>query len=130
MQNQLKGGEILTEIMKQEKDSPIRMEAQVLIFYAYTKKFLHELTIPEVNVLQVKIFDFINARHPEAMVKLREKKDYDDEMAKAFDADIKVYVEEVIKARPKEDDEETEGGSVGVDMLDKATSKKAEPAKK
>lgn len=131
MQNQLKGGEILTEIMKQEKDSPIRMEAQVLIFYAYTKKFMHELTIPEVNVFQVKIFDFVNARHPEAMVKLREKKDYDDEMAKLFDEDIKAYIAEVMKVRPKEEDAETEGAStVGVDMLDKATSKKAEPAKK
>ena len=126
MQAQLKGGEILTDILKQDKDSPARAEAQVIILYAYTKKYLHELTLEEVKDFQNKIFDYLNKRHPDTMVKLREKRDYDDEMAKVFDIVIKEYIEEVKKVRPIEEDDEVEGGSanVGVDTLDKATTKK------
>ncbi len=125
MQAQLKGGEILTEILKQDKDSPCRSESQVLILYAYTKKYLHELTMDEVKNFQNNIFEYVNKRHPEAMSKMREKKDYDDDLAKIFDKVIKEYVEEVKQARPKEEAEEVEGESnVGVDTLDKATSKK------
>ena len=62
---------------------------------AFTKKVMHELTIDEVKIFQKNIFDFVNKRHPEVMVKLREKKDYDDEMAKIFDQDLKAYVDEI-----------------------------------
>ena len=41
MQAQLKGGEILTDILKQDKDSPARAEAQGIILYSYTKKYFH-----------------------------------------------------------------------------------------
>src|SRR3989338_299571 len=38
---QLKGGEILSEILKQEKDAPVSLEAQTFIFYALKKKVLY-----------------------------------------------------------------------------------------
>jgi len=131
MQTQLKAGEILTEILKQDRDQPVRLEAQVLILYAYTKKMLHELTVEEVRTFQTEIFDFVNKRNPELMKTLREKRDYDDEMAKVFDQIIKEYLEEVKIRRPKEE-VDVEGGTesnVGVDALDKATTKKKEEAK-
>ncbi len=131
VQNQMKGGEILTELLKQDKNMPIPMEAQVLIFYAYTKKFLHEMTIEEVKVFQTQIYDYCKKHQPEVLKKLREKKDYDDEMAKIFDVVLKEYIEDVKKMRPKEDVEEDEQQTnVGTDVLDKATSKKPEAAKK
>jgi F-type H+-transporting ATPase subunit alpha len=126
MQQQLKGGEILTELLKQDKDSPVRMEQQVLILYSYNKKILHELTLEEVNKFQIEIYEFVNKRMPDLMTKLREKKDYDDEMATHFDKIITEYVEGVKKNRPKEEDDIESDSNVGVDMLDKATTKKKE----
>jgi len=126
MQAQLKGGEILTEIMKQDKDSPVRMEAQVLIFYSYSKKYMHELTIDECKVFMNAIFDFFDKRRPEVMVDLRKKRDIDDEMTKVFDEIVLEYVEEVKQDRPDEDLDVEEEANVGTDMLDKATSKKKE----
>lgn len=130
MQAQLKGGEILTEILKQDKDHPLRMEALTLILYAYSRKLLHEITIEEVKDFQLKIFDYFNARHPDILAKLREKKDFDEEMAKVFDKVLGEYMEEIKKARPVEEEGEVEGSGVGVDVLDQATSKKPAGAKK
>ncbi|MFA5088368.1 MAG: F0F1 ATP synthase subunit alpha [Candidatus Omnitrophota bacterium] len=125
MQAQLKGGEILTELIKQYKDSPVRMEAQVLILYGYSKKLLLEMTIDEINIFQNKIYEFAFKRNPEVFTKLREKKDFDDEMAKVFEEIIRAYIEEVKKLRPIEEvDMEGEQSNVGVDVLDKATAKK------
>jgi len=73
----------------------------------------------------VKIYDFVHERKPEILVKLRKEQDYDDEMAAVFDEVIKEYIDEVKATRPDEDlDLDEEESNVGVDVLDKATTKK------
>src|SRR3989338_9025414 len=64
---QLKGGEILSEIMKQDKDSPVPLEAQCFIWYAVKKKLLFELTIPEVNAFQQEIFEYAKKKNPDLL---------------------------------------------------------------
>lgn len=127
-QQQLKGGEILSEILKQEKDRPVPSEAEVLIFYALKKKILYELTIPEVKVFQEEIFDFVKNRKPDLLRIIRERKKMDDEIQKGMDEILDVYLKEVIAKRPKEEEEEEEVG-VGVDALDTATTKKPQEKK-
>ncbi len=123
-QQQMKSGEILSELMKQDKDSPMRLEALVLILYAYKKKVIFELTIDEVNTFQVEILDFAEKKNSAVIEKLREKHDVDDEIAKGMDAILEAYVKQVVKNRPEEEGEELEEESnVGVDALDQATSK-------
>jgi len=133
-ENQMKSGEILTELLKQGPDSPVPMEALVLILYAYNKKMLHELTVEEVNKFQAEAYHYCRKKNDEVFVKLREKRDADDEMKKEFDKLIAEYIKlEIISKRPKEDlddDEDGAAANVGVDVLDKATSKKKEEAKK
>ena len=130
----MKSGEILTELLKQGPDSPVPMEALVLILYAYNKKMLHELTVEEVNKFQAEAYHYCRKKNDEVFVKLREKRDADDEMKKEFDKLIAEYIKlEIISKRPKEDlddDEDGAAANVGVDVLDKATSKKKEEAKK
>ena len=125
-QQQLKGGEILSEILKQDKDSPVPPEAQVFIFYALKKKILYELTIEEVNKFQLEIFGYAQKRNPEFLKTLREKKSLDDPMTKIVDDILMEYVQEVQAKRPKEKEEVEEQDNVGADVLDTATSKKTE----
>jgi F-type H+-transporting ATPase subunit alpha len=122
-ENQLKSGGILTDILKQERDNPVKSETLVVILYAYSKKYLHELSLEEVNVFQKEIYEYFNKRQPEMLQKLREKRALDEDMMKIIDAVMTEYVKEVAVKRPKED-AETEDSQVGVDTLDKATSKK------
>lgn len=128
-QQQLKGGEILGEIMKQDKDSPIQLEAQCLIFYALKKKVLYELTIEEVKVFQQEILEFARKHNPNLVKILRERKKLDDEISKGMDEVLALYLKEAEAKRPKEKDEDEEASNVGVDALDTATTKKPEEAK-
>ncbi|MDZ4241450.1 MAG: F0F1 ATP synthase subunit alpha [Candidatus Omnitrophota bacterium] len=129
-ENQMKTGAILTELLKQDRDKPIAMEALTIILYAYNKKVLHELTIEEVNIFQDAALGYFEKRKPELIKRMREKRDLDDEMKKVIDEVLAVYVKEVKDKRPKEEDEVEGGGdsAVGVDVLDQATSKKKEGA--
>ena len=128
-QQQLKGGEILSEIMKQDKDSPIPLESQVFIFYALKKKVLYEMTIPEVKVFQQEILDFARKKNPVLVRVIREKKKLDDEMSKGIDEVLAAYLKEVETRRPKEEEDEEQESNVGVDTLDAATTKKPQEAK-
>lgn len=133
VEKQMKNGEILTEILKQGPNDPVPMEALTIILYSYTKQLLHELTIPETTVFQTEVFEWMNKKDPEFMRKLREKRDLDDEMKLKLDQCLAEYMQGIISKRPKgEEDEEKDGeeANVGVDMLDKATTKKKEEAKK
>ncbi len=123
-ENQLQSGEILTEILKQGPAQPVASEALVIILYAYNKKILHEMTIPEVNIFQQDAYELFKKKHPDFLTALRQKRDLDDAMKKLLDEELALYLKEIIAKRPKDDVEEGEDTKVGVDILDKATSKK------
>ena len=123
-ENQLKTGGILTEILKQDRDQPVKMEALTIILYAYSKKILHEMSIEEVVEFQKEIYDYFVKRNPEMLKKLRAKRALDEEISKIMDDILTEYVKEVSAKRPAEDAETEEGTQVGVDTLDQATTKK------
>lgn len=128
-QQQLKGGEILGELLKQDKDSPVPLESQCLIFYALQKKLLYELTIPEVRTFQSEMFEFVNKRKPDLFKIIRERRKLDDEITKGMDEVLAEYFKEVEARRAKEEQADSEDSNVGEDMLDAATTKKPQEAK-
>ncbi len=129
-QQQMKGGQILTELMKQDKNAPVPSEAEVMIFHAFKQKYLHELTMPEVKKFQDEIFEYTKNKNPNLLKILRERKGLDDEITKGVDDVLKVYIQEIIANRKEEDEEEGKStANVGVDVLDKATTKPEEAAK-
>ena len=124
-EQQLKTGSILTELLKQGPGRPVPMEALVIILYAYNKRVLHEMTIEEVIAFQNDVFDYMAQKDLEFLKTMRAKRDMDDDMKKALDEHLSDYLEELIAKRPKESfDSEDNDDNVGVDVLDRATSKK------
>lgn len=123
-QQQLKGGEILSEVLKQDKDSPVRSEAQVVILYALKKKVLYELTIDEVKTFLAKIFDYVMKYNPDLVKLIGERKAMDDEIQKGLDEILDKYMKEVLSHRAAEEDDDVVVDNVGVDALDAATTKK------
>ncbi len=124
-ENQLRAGTVLTELLKQGPAKPVPMEALALILLAYNKKILHEMSVDEVNRFQSEILDYVRKRNPEFLKKLRETRNMDEEMMKVCEEMEREYLKEVVSRRPRETDEDDGGAdNVGVDVLDKATSKK------
>ncbi len=83
-QAQLDRGERLTEILKQDQHSPLPVEKQILIIYAGNRGFLDEFPIPAIGDYEKKLYEFVEKKHPDLLVNLREKKEID----KALDAKI------------------------------------------
>ena len=92
-EKELGRGKILCELLKQDRDSPVAMEAQVLIFLAHNKSLLVDLEITEVINFNTDIYKYAQEHNPAIISKLREKKDFDETMEIEMVDLIKEYVE-------------------------------------
>ncbi|MBL8013415.1 MAG: F0F1 ATP synthase subunit alpha, partial [Candidatus Omnitrophica bacterium] len=95
MIEKLKRGAILTEVLRQDKNNPVPCEAQVMIFYAFNKKLMNELTMPQVQLFQQEILTFAIKANPEFIKKLKEKKKLDEELEKSVVEVVKLYLEDL-----------------------------------
>lgn len=123
---QLRSGEILRSVLRQDKDSPVIMEALVLILYAFNKKYLHKLpNLEAVDKFQLDILGFAKDMRPDILEALREKKKMDEEIETGFNEIIDAYLQKTVGMRPNiEDEEETDIlSNIGRDILEEATSK-------
>lgn len=122
----LKSGEILTQLLRQDKNKPVIMEALVLILYAFHKKYLHKLTKPEIDIFQDEIYGYAQKENPNFLKILRERRKMDEEIESNLNIIIDAYVSEVESKRvPEEKQEVNIIQNIGRDVLDEATSKKA-----
>jgi F-type H+-transporting ATPase subunit alpha len=130
VQERLKSGEILTQLLRQDKDTPVTMEALVFILYAFNKKYLHKLTMPEITTLQEEILPFVQERDANLLKILRERKKNDAEIEKGLNEILTAYVDGIIAKRPMEEKEARSQidqeivSNIGRDVLDEATTKK------
>lgn len=104
----LKSGDIMTEVIKQDKNSPVPCEVQVMILYALKKKILHDMTIPEVNEFQWNIFEYAQKKNPDLLKILRERRKLDPDIEEGLDAILAEYLKEIQAQRPQEEVERDE----------------------
>ncbi len=98
----LKRGAILTEILRQDKDKPVMQEIQVIIFYAFNKKMMNDLTIPEVRIFQEEMLDYVRQKSPDLLKLLREKRKLEPDVEKGITDVVTAYVKELMGRRKKE----------------------------
>jgi len=124
----LKSGEILTQLLRQDKDVPVQMEALVMILFAFHKKYLHRLNPEEIETLQTDILSYAKKMDPEFVKLLRERRKKDEEIEKGLTSIVEGYVKEIETKRPQKGsvvvEEESIVSNIGKDVLDEATSKK------
>jgi F-type H+-transporting ATPase subunit alpha len=77
-QKQLARGERLTEILKQEQFKPLQIEKQIIIIYAATSGYLDDLPLESCRLFKDTLFEWIDARKPESVKELADKKEIDD----------------------------------------------------
>ncbi len=79
-QQQLRRGERLTEIMKQNQYSPIPVEKQVAIIYAATNAYLDELPVSAIKRYEAELFERLELRHKDLLNAIADKKELTDEI--------------------------------------------------
>lgn len=71
---QLKHGQAIEELIKQEKNTPIPIEHQILFLYALKLRVLDNLSPFLIKDFKNEIAKFVDRRYPELLEEIREKK--------------------------------------------------------
>jgi len=89
-QAQLRRGQRLTEVLKQDQYQPLPVEKQIMIVLAGTLGFLDDLEVEECRAFEGGLYQFMDSSAPEIGRKILEKKQLDDSLR----AEIKRMLED------------------------------------
>ncbi len=71
-------GERIVEVLKQNRNSPVRVGCQVAIVYAVINGYLNDVPVAKVKEYEAKLYDFLESRYPSLLVRF-ESGFYEDE---------------------------------------------------
>ncbi len=86
-------GERVVEVLKQDRNSPIAVENQVVIIYAVTHNYLRDIPVDKIGEFEAELFDYIDNGHPEIISSIKETK----ELTKENEEALKSALEEFVK---------------------------------
>jgi len=90
-QQQLNRGARLTEILKQPPFSPLPVEKQILIIYAGNNGYLDDIAVEHVQKFEQELYKFVEAKFPDLLPEIKEKKKIDDDLKAKMDNAIQEF---------------------------------------
>jgi len=87
----LRRGQILYELLKQNRGSPISLSEQVVLFYAYQQGLLDNLSLEKLRLAKKELFAFLNCRTTELINEIKEKKELTSQIKEKLDTILKEY---------------------------------------
>ena len=93
----LKRGEAINQLIIQDKNAPVSIEAQIVYLYALSKGILDTLSAAQIKQFKQDIFPFIKKRYPEFFPELRDKQELTDEHKVRLAAYLEEYFKEAIR---------------------------------
>ncbi len=72
--NRLAKGERIVEVLKQDQNSPLEVEEQVVIIYAVVNNFLASIPLQKIKQYQKDLLDHIKSTKPEILTDIRDTK--------------------------------------------------------
>lgn len=93
----LKRGEVINQLIIQDKNKPVAIEEQIIYLYALNRQVLDNLSINQIKQLRQEILLFVNKRYPDFCADVRAKLELDDELKVKLDECLKEYFKETIK---------------------------------
>src|SRR5689334_1812211 len=90
-QAQLTRGARLVEILKQPQYEPLVVERQVAIIFAGTNGYLDAIPISEIRSFETELYSYLDARHPQVLRGIAEKKQLDDQLKAALNSAVKEF---------------------------------------
>jgi F-type H+-transporting ATPase subunit alpha len=90
-QNQLNRGRRLVEVLKQPQYQPLPVEMQVIIIYAATNGYLDNVAVEHVRSYETELYEFLDARRPQLLSSLAQKKQIDDAIKAELNDTLKEF---------------------------------------
>lgn len=93
-QARLKRGEVITQLIIQDKNKPVSMEEQILYLYALNANLLDALPIEGVRQFKKECLAYVRTRDPELMKEIRVSKTLSEEQKKRIEDALKGYLKQ------------------------------------
>jgi F-type H+/Na+-transporting ATPase subunit alpha len=90
-QRLLNRGARLTELLKQDQFSPLKMEEQVVVIYAGTSGFLDALPINRIKAFEEGLLAHVRSKHADILESIRTTRDLSDEVADKLKAAVEAF---------------------------------------
>ena len=90
--DRLAQGERIVEVLKQGRNSPLKVEHQVLIIYAVVNNYLKDIKVEDIAEFQAELFDYVESAHPSVTGNIRETGD----LSKKTEEELKQALSECI----------------------------------
>lgn len=84
-------GERIVEVLKQDRNSPIDVELQVVIIYAVINDFLADIKVSEIADFESGLFDFMKNHHNEILAEIKQTGDLSKELSEKLKEAIEEY---------------------------------------
>lgn len=91
VEKRLQKGKVVAEILKQDKNAPVPVEAQVIILYALANGFMEHLKPDQVAAYQAGLLAKIRAERPELIQELVQKKDLTEQIKEGLHEQLTAY---------------------------------------
>ncbi len=88
---QLERGRRMMELLKQPPYNPIPVEKQIVAFFAAINGYLDDIPVKAVTKFERELYAFMDAKYPEILKEILEKKQIDDELTQKLHAAIKEF---------------------------------------
>ena len=72
--DRLAKGERIVEVLKQDQNSPLEVEEQVVIIYAVVHNFLRDIPVEKIKQYQADLLDHIKSTNPEILTSIKTEK--------------------------------------------------------
>ena len=79
-------------MLKQGRNSPLKVEHQVLIIYAVVNNYLKDIKVEDIAEFQAELFDYVESAHPSVTGNIRETGD----LSKETEEELKQALSECI----------------------------------
>ena len=77
-------GERVVEVLKQDRNSPLTVEHQVIIIYAVVNNYLKDVPVKLIGEFQEELFDYIDNSCPDIISSIKETRDLTADNEKAL----------------------------------------------
>ncbi|APF19777.1 ATP synthase subunit alpha [Caldithrix abyssi DSM 13497] len=91
-QQQLRRGERLVEILKQDQYRPIPFEKQIAIIYAGTNGFLDKLPVGVLKRFETEFIEYLEMKHADLLSEVAEKKILTDEWREKMNKVLETFI--------------------------------------
>lgn len=100
-QAQLRRGERMVEILKQDQYQPLPLYREVLIIYAGTKGYIDDLPVEDIRSFEVEFYEFMDKEFPDVGMEIEKTKVLSDETAQKIDRAIETFKKRWMEKKKK-----------------------------